>query len=628
MRLHRMLAAAAIVGLTTGAVSAQSRATGPLQLASVTLGSIRGVVSDERGGPVSGAMVSALGATTAMALTDAGGQFLIKSLPPGEYVLRVHMAGFTSSRRDAVRVGGTAAVVDPIRLRRVDAASAPLSARPILTAGADVPQGDAAATDDGTADPPHTELAWRLRHIKRSILKEDGTVVTAIADASSDDPLEGGSNPSLFGRAFDSVGGMAASFFTDTPFTGEVNFLTTTSAFGPGQLFASDFVPRGVAYVAIGAPITNGRWDVRASMSDSDVSAWILAGTVNGRLSASHAYSAGVSYGSQQYPERRLKPLTLADASEGSRAVGELFGSDQWTISPVLAVDYGARIARYDYLPERSLLSPKIGVSITPIENTHVVASAAQRMLAPGAEEFLAPTTVGPWLPPERTFAPLPGEDLQVERGRFFDVGVEHEFDGLYVLGVRRFHQSVDNQMATLFGLPVEGGPNSPGHYHVASAGAVDADGWVVRLATDPTQRVHGSVDYTLTRARWVSRGDMAAIAIWAPEAIRPQSEDVHDITTSLETDIPETATRVFVLYKVNNAFPRGADPARPVLDYRFDVQVNQALPFMPLRATRWEVLVGVRNLFRDPAQNGSIYDELLVVRPPTRVIGGVLVKF
>ena len=46
----------------------------------------------------------------------------------------------------------------------------------------------------------------------------------------------------------------------------------------------------------------------------------------------------------------------------------------------------------------------------------------------------------------------------------------------------------------------------------------------------------------------------------------------------------------------------------------------------MPFSGTaRWEVLVGLRNLFRDPNDAGSIYDELLVVRPPKRVIGGVL---
>jgi hypothetical protein len=121
----------------------------------------------------------------------------------------------------------------------------------------------------------------------------------------------------------------------------------------------------------------------------------------------------------------------------------------------------------------------------------------------------------------------------------------------------------------------------------------------------------------------------MAAIAVWAPAAVRPRSEDVHDLTTSIETEVPQTATRVFVLYKVNSAFARGDDPTRPALDYRFDVQVNQALPFMPFSgAARWEVLVGLRNLFRDPSEPGSIYDELLVVRPPKRVMGGVLIRF
>jgi hypothetical protein len=121
----------------------------------------------------------------------------------------------------------------------------------------------------------------------------------------------------------------------------------------------------------------------------------------------------------------------------------------------------------------------------------------------------------------------------------------------------------------------------------------------------------------------------MAAIAVFAPAAIRPRSEAVHDLTTSVETTVPQTATRVFVLYRVNNAFARGTDPTRPTLDYRFDVQVNQALPFMPFSGSaRWEVLVGLRNMFRDPNEAGSIYDELLVVRAPKRVIGGVLIKF
>jgi hypothetical protein len=35
-----------------------------------------------------------------------------------------------------------------------------------------------------------------------------------------------------------------------------------------------------------------------------------------------------------------------------------------------------------------------------------------------------------------------------------------------------------------------------------------------------------------------------------------------------------------------------------------------------------------VRNLFRADLIDSSVYDELLVVRPPKRVVGGVTVKF
>src|SRR5262249_35612648 len=204
-----------------------------------------------------------------------------------------------------------------------------------------------------------------------------------------------------------------------------------------------------------------------------------------------------------------------------------------------------------------------------------------------------------------------------------------HQCDDPYVSASRCVQQRVDNQLVTLFGLPVNGGPQSPGHYFVGTAGDVDAEGWAFSLCSAPSRRVRGSVEYSISRAQWVSRGDMAAIAVWAPTAVRPHTEDVHDLTTSLETSVPQTDTRVFVLYRLNNAFARGADPTRASIDYRFDVQVNQALPFMPFSgAARWEVLVGLRNLFRDPADLGSIFDELSVVHPPKRVIGGVLIKF
>jgi hypothetical protein len=196
------------------------------------------------------------------------------------------------------------------------------------------------------------------------------------------------------------------------------------------------------------------------------------------------------------------------------------------------------------------------------------------------------------------------------------------------VLSVGRFHQSVDDQLVTVFGLGMPGGPRSVGHYYVASAGGVEADGWLVRWNTTANRRVQGSVQYSRTATRWVNRNDTELLGGLVPAVLRPDTEELHDLTTSLTADIRETATRVFVLYKMNNGFVGSASvPADAGLDVRFGIQVNQALP-VTFAGTKWEVLVGLRNLFRDPTDPASVYDELLVVRPPKRLVGGFLVRF
>ena len=87
-------------------------------------------------------------------------------------------------------------------------------------------------------------------------------------------------------------------------------------------------------------------------------------------------------------------------------------------------------------------------------------------------------------------------------------------------------------------------------------------------------------------------------------------------------------------LYRVSSAFARpstgGQMPAgdRPAVDARFDVQVRQSLPFMNFSTAHWEMLVAVRNFFRDTTVDQSLYDELLVVRPPKRIVGGLTLRF
>jgi hypothetical protein len=83
------------------------------------------------------------------------------------------------------------------------------------------------------------------------------------------------------------------------------------------------------------------------------------------------------------------------------------------------------------------------------------------------------------------------------------------------------------------------------------------------------------------------------------------------------------------VVYKLNTALARPSlDASTPGAGARFNVEVSQELPFLRFNGMRWEMLMALSNLFHDELGDASVYDELLVVRPPTRVLGGVTVRF
>ncbi|HEX2446355.1 MAG TPA: carboxypeptidase-like regulatory domain-containing protein [Vicinamibacterales bacterium] len=625
-RLDTLVGAAAIAMLAdVHALAQPAPARIPLPVsveARSTHGSLTGFVSDERGAALQGVLVSATGASVALAVTDAAGRYDFAALPSGAYLLRAHINGFAASRREIVEIRPSSNAVRLIRLRReseVPVGTTGVPSRAIMTAGASLPgtsQTDRPDAEDASAGThPHDERAWRLRHIKRSALKDESapgaiteTVATDFAPAS------------------------AASLFTAFPFSGELNLLTTGAFDSATELFTGDRTPRGVAYLSIGAPAGLGDWTMRAALTQGDVSSWIVAGSYAARGSSTHAFDLGMSYGAQEY--RGGNPAVLATANDSSRHVGSLYGFDDWTIGRRLRLSYGVGLSYYDYIDRDGLFSPRLGASFMPVERTWIRALVSQRQLAPGAEEFLPPPSAAMmWLPPERTFSPLAvgdsPETFTVERTRHVEISVEREMADAYVVGVRRFYQTVDDQLVTLFGLRASDRPRSEiGHYFVATAGSFEADGWGVRVESPLVRRIRGSVDYTLTRTRWASAGEADEIERWAPSAVRREQEEIHDVTTAVETEIPETATRVFVLYRVNTGYARSdIEDLRSGLDARFDVQIKQALPFLPF-GSQWEVLVGVRNIFREPIDAASVYDELLVVRPPKRLVGGVQVKF
>lgn len=589
-------------------------------------GSISGVVKDDRGLPVEHVVVSALGAVTTIAITDATGRFEFGTLTPGPYLLRAHLPGFVAPRAQVVEVRASARSVSGIALRREGVA-------PVLAAGlggvesgvrAAAPAPGDSAPDTAAASPTdddnHTETTWRIRHGRRGILK-DATIPEQFLAAEDDTRDDGSVFAQLAGTS-----GRFASLIADAPISGQVNLLASGSFDSPQQLFSTDTVARNIANVRLGAQAGDrADWAVAGALTQADISSWVVAGSYAVRAPVRHRYDLGMSYSTQRYDGGN--PLALREVTDGTRNAATVYAYDSFTISPSATVTFGGEYARYDYLSNHTLLSPRVSLTLSPTAKTRITATVSQRALAPGAEEFLPPGDAGIWLPPQRTFSSFdPSRGFRSERTRSASVGVERDF-GLSTLAVRGFSQRMNDQLVTAFGAELPGQPTAKlGHYLVGNAGDLSAEGVSAEFRAVIASRVHGSVQYSVARGQILSAGDNTVMLL-APMAARPSVNTVQDVTARFETEVPETATRVMVLYRLSNGFVQ-PEATGPVIDGRFDVQVRQSLPFMNFSNARWEMLLAVRNFFRDATCDQSFYDELFVVRPPKRVVGGVTLHF
>lgn len=572
--------------------------------ASASHGRIQGTVRDQAGKTVSDASVVAMGTTFASVRSDGTGRFVL-ALPPGEYVLRATRDGYVSTFREPVRVQSSVKLERNITLLREDTLEA------IQAVGA------AAATSETHA---HSALAWRLRHLRRSVLRDMAPAAGVPAEEkSASTELKPRSMLDAYARA-------ASAYFLQTDFSGQLNWLTTgsldLSRTGPGASMSGS-----VAYLAVGAPVgVHGNWSVRGALTAGEPSSWVMLGQYAATRRHTHAFTVGVSYGALR--PGGTDPSTLSVASREGRTAGSVYGRDRWRIRPGIEVDYGLRADVYDYLATSHLFSPSLGARVTVLDRTRLTVEGAQHMIAPGADEFLPPASDGLWMPPGRTFSALGrNAPMRAEQVRRVAVGVERDFgpdDTATTVKVLRFHEETRGQLITLFGL----GNAGASHYFSSAAGDVHVDGWTLGVSGRLGPHVQGTVDYSLADAVWNRQAGVWRTRRIAPSAVRSGEERLHDLSALVSAEFSRTSTRVSLAYRFNSGYSPDPETRDASARSRFDVEVRQALPYQPIRGGRLEALVGFRNLFRDLHEPGSMFDELLTIAPPTRFVGGLQVRF
>jgi hypothetical protein len=539
-------------------------------------GGLVGWVESTRGAPVAGAVVSIFGkgirGGSLLTLADSQGHFALPSLPAGSYTLRAIGTGHQPSAAQRVTV---------------------LPNRDALFTLSLTPVGEKPADE---ADPVEAisegerEWRWLVRHKQRSVLE------TADDEVRRAESLPAPALPD------------AAALATLGPVGGSMEF----AALG-GSRSLSDAAgagtPGGVGSLRLQGRLVDGvRWSLGGLVAENEGRTWRTAAEFVLEPGGGHEVEVGAGYGAGD-----VRTALAGAAPEPNRAVGAAFVRDRWQLGERLAATTGARYTYIGFLPDSHHADAVVQIELRGDRQTLVRGSVSTRTLTPGGDLLTLSTVAAS---PAITWARLE-EDLRPARSMRYEAGVERAL-GSGHLGVQVFSETTRDVLLTTFDGPTP---------YVRNAGGLGARGFGVTVGRRFGGVVNGSVTYTFGQARRSGPTAFKDVAVTAFD-----EAEFHDLVARLETIIDWSDTRVAALCRLNTlADDRSPGPAgtpHSSTATRFDVQLTQGLPFLqPLTRADWEVLVAVRNMFYEASQGGFL-DELAVQDPPTRVVGGISVRF
>jgi hypothetical protein len=550
-------------------------------------GGLVGWVESTRGAPVAGAVISIFGkgirGGSLITLSDSEGQFALPALPAGSYTLRALGTGHLPSAAERV-------TVLPNRDSLFTLSLTPVGEAPV----------ESATVQEGDGEEPDLDLSewhWLMRHKRRSVLEtaghevplpEDATLTTLVTPAP---PRYAAVGP-LAGR----VELMALSNGTEAP------------QLEPGGL------PTGMGTLKLEGRLTEGvRWSVGGLLAESEARTWRTAAEFVLEPGGGHEIQTGAGYGAGY----TSAPLPADSRPIGDRPVGAFFVKDRWRVGERLTTTFGTRYTYIGFLSDSHHADAIVQVEFEGDPGTLVRGSVATRTLAPGGD-LLTLSSVS--ASPAITWASL-DEGLRPSRTLRAELGVDHSFSSGGQVGAFAFREHTRDQLWTVFG---EGND-----LRVHNAGSVSVQGLGFTVRRGFGSAFKGSVTYSFGRGSRMNGPALGA----RTAALGFEEAEFHDLVARLETFIGWTNTRVAALYRVNALSEDNED--RPASAFegtgtttRFDVQVTQGLPFLqPLTRADWDLLVAVSNLFYE-ASEGGFFDELAVQDPPTRVVGGISVRF
>jgi hypothetical protein len=550
-------------------------------------GGLVGWVESTRGVPVAGAVISVFGegihGGSLITRADSDGQFMLPSLPAGSYTLRAIGTGHQPSPAERV-------TVLPNRDSLFTLSLTPLGEKPKRGTSAS-PSADADPEKTSGDDDGLREWRWLMRHKRRSVLETEsyeGTATDVAAATSLAPPTP----------RYDALGPLAGHF--------EVVALSRSS----GTLSLDEAAPpAGLGALKLQGQLADGvHWSLGGLLAENEARSWRMAAEFVLEPGGGHEIHTGAGYGAGY----TSAPLASEDHNAFDRSVGAFFVRDRWRVGERLTTSFGARYTYIGFLSNPHHADAVVQIELRGDPHTLVHGSFASHTLAPGGDLLTLSTASAS---PAISWARL-DEGLRPSRTRRYELGVDRSFRSSHV-GAFVFGEDTQDQLWTTF--------DDTGALRVRNVGSTGVSGLGVSVGAHLGSVVSGSVTYTF------GRGSCPAFLTSPARGTAFEDAGFHDVVARLETFINWTDTRVAALYRLDAMSEDGEGPATwtgPATTTRFDLQVTQGLPFLqPLTRADWDLLVAVSNLFYE-ASEGGFLDELTVQEPPTRVVGGISVRF
>jgi outer membrane receptor protein involved in Fe transport len=290
-----------------------------------------------------------------------------------------------------------------------------------------------------------------------------------------------------------------------------------------------------------------------------------------------------------------------------------LFAEERWEVTDRLWISAGARYSYIGFLADRNHVDPAGVVEFEADRRTRLRGAFTTRTLTPGGDLLTLSTLSSS---PTLAYAVV-DDGLRPERLMRYELSVSHDH-GPVTLAARVFHEDFRDPYVNQFREPVRS-------LRISNAPSVSARGMGVTVGRRFGLAVDGSVSYSYGRSS-LKEGSVALPAGGAP-AFR--DNDFHDLAARLQAVLRQTDTRIVAFCRVNTLAADAEGPgAEGDLLTRFDVQLSQGIPFLgELTRADWELLLAYRNLFYETTEGGTL-DELTVLNSPSRVLGGITVRF